>query len=264
MARIARKTETTETFEQIDARIRRVFTVLSKVSHGVVLGHIKAAIVSGAPGCGKSHSLEQALTAAEGTGTIRYTSMKGACSAIGLYKMLFECSEPGSVLLIDDCDDVFSDESSLNLLKACLDTGKTRRVHWNKESKALENEGVPRNFEFNGAVIFITNIDFAHEISKQNKMAPHYNALLSRSLYVDLRIHSKMEILVRVQQVVFENEFLHDNDINRKQAQEMVDWLTSNVNHLRCLSIRTVIQMAAFIKTDRDWRVMAEALLLNT
>jgi hypothetical protein len=29
------------------------------------------------------------------------------------------------------------------------------------------------------------------------------------------------------------------------------------------LSIRTVIQMANFVKTDRDWQDMAEALLLR-
>jgi hypothetical protein len=262
MARIARKTETTETFEQIDARIRRVFTVLSKVSHGVVLGHIKAAIVSGAPGCGKTFLLERDLARAEAEGKVRMQSVKGSMSAIGLYKMLFECSEPGNVLLIDDCDSIFADLDALNILKNALDTGKTRKVCWAKESKALESEGVPRSFEFKGAVLFITNIDFAREISKQNKMAPHYEALLSRSLYVDLKIHSKTEVMVRVGQVVFEDEFLQDNSITKRQATEMMTWLKSNVTGLRVLSIRTVIQMAAFVKTDNSWQDMAESLLL--
>lgn len=263
MARIARKTETTETFEQIDARIRRVFTVLSKVSHGVVLGHIKAAIVSGAPGCGKTYTLERDLTIAEAQGKVKMQSVKGSMSAIGLYKMLFECSEPGNVLLIDDCDSIFADLDALNILKNALDTGKTRKVCWAKESRALENEGVPRSFEFKGAVLFITNIDFAREISKQNKMAPHYEALLSRSLYVDLRIHSKTEVLVRINQVVFEEEFLDDNGITKRQATEMMTWLKANMLDLRVLSIRTVIQMAAFIKTDSHWQDMSECLLLN-
>lgn len=264
MARIA-KTEAkqTETLEQIDTRIRRVFAVLDKISRGIVLGHFKAAIVSGAPGSGKTHSLERELTTAETQGKIRYQSVKGAMSAIGLYRNLFECSEPGTVLVIDDCDSIFSDLDALNLLKNALDTGKTRRVHWAKESRVLNEEGIPRSFEFKGAVVFITNIDFSREIAKGNKMAPHYDALLSRSLYVDLRIHTKIEVLVRVRQVVFDEDFLQDNDINNKQAKEMMDWLSGHVDRLRTLSIRTVIQMAAMIKTDRHWQDMAEMLLLK-
>lgn len=265
MARIARKAVETvvETHEQIDARIRRVFNVLNKVAGGIVQGHLNAAIVSGAPGCGKTHGMERELSRAEKAGKITYNTVKGSMSPIGLYRSLYECSEAGSVLVIDDCDSIFGDLDALNLLKACLDTGKTRMVHWNKESRALADEGVPRKFEFKGAVIFITNIDFAHEILKGNKMAPHYEALLTRSLYVDLKVHTKKEVLVRVNQVVYEDEFLSDNGITRKQAEGMMAWLTAHVDHLRTLSIRTVIQMAALVKTDGAWQDMAECLLLK-
>lgn len=266
MARPRKNTEAArvgETLDVIDARIRKSFAVLDKVARGVVLGHINAAIVSGAPGCGKTHSLERELNIAQAQGKITYQSVKGSMSAIGLYRALFECCEPGSVLVIDDCDSVFGDLDAMNILKAALDTGKTRRVHWNKESRVLNEEGIPRSFEFKGAVLFITNIDFVREIAKQNKMAPHYEALLSRSLYVDMRIHSKTEVFVRVKQVVFDADFLSDNRLSKKQAEDMVQWLDAHLDRVRVLSIRTVIQMANFVKTDRDWQDMAEALLLR-
>lgn len=266
MARPRKNVETARASESLDAihnRILKSFSVLDKVARGVVLGHINAAIVSGAPGCGKTHSLERELNVAEAQGKITYQSVKGTMSALGLFRALYECSEPGSVLVIDDCDSVFGDLDAMNILKAALDTGKTRRVHWNKESRVLKEEDIPRSFEFRGAVLFITNIDFVREIAKQNKMAPHYEALLSRSLYVDMRIHTKTEVFVRVKQVVFDQDFLADNKLTHSQAQDMVQWLESNLEQVRVLSIRTVIQMANFVKTDRNWQDMAEALLLK-
>lgn len=252
-----------ESMETIDARIKRTFGVLSKVATGVIAGHIKSAIVSGAPGCGKTYTLEAALNAAATQGKINYQSVKGSMSAIGLYRALFECSQEGDVLVIDDCDSIFGDIDALNLLKAALDTGKTRKVHWNKESRVLNEEGIPRSFEFKGSVVFITNVDFAKEIERETKMAPHYDALLSRSLYLDLGIHNKREVLVRISQVVYSAEFLNNNGITAAAAKEMMTWLTANLVRVRVLSIRTILQLVTLVKTDGEWKEMAEAIMLK-
>jgi hypothetical protein len=252
-----------ESMADIDARIKHTFGVLSKVANGVINGHIRAAIISGAPGCGKTYTLEAALTAAAREERIRYESVKGSMSAIGLYRSLFECSSEDAVLVIDDCDSIFGDIDALNLLKAALDTGKTRKVHWNKESRVLNEEGIPRSFEFKGAVIFITNIDFAKEIEREVKMSPHYDALLSRSLYLDLGIHNKREVLVRISQVIYSDTFLKDNGISKEAAKEMMTWLTTNLARVRVLSIRTILQLVQLVKTDGDWKDMAEAIMLR-
>jgi hypothetical protein len=78
-----------------------------------------------------------------------------------------------------------------------------------------------------------------------------------------MRIHTKTEVFVRVKQVVFDADFLADNRLSKKQAEDMVQWLDQHLERVRVLSIRTVIQMANFVKTDRDWQDMAEALLLR-
>ena len=127
----------------------------------------------------------------------------------------------------------------------------------------LEEEGIPRDFEFKGAVVFITNTDFESEIQKDSKMSPHYRALMSRCLYVDLRIHTKREILVRIAQVVFSKEFLRENGVTKAQAQEMMRWLTEHLGMIRVLSIRTVLQLASMVKTDEDWKDMAEVTMLG-
>ena len=252
-----------ETLEDVGARIKSTFIVLNKVAKGLIDQNIRAVIVSGAAGCGKSYTLELALENAESDGTISYDSVKGAMSAIGLYRKLYESSEEGSVLVLDDCDSIFSDLDALNLLKAALDTGKTRKVHWNKESRVLADEGIPNSFEFNGSVVFITNIDFTAEIERDSKMTPHYKALLSRCLYVDLGIHSKREVLVRISQVMFSTEFLKNNDLSMEQAQKMMKWLNPKIERVRTLSIRTILQLASLVKTDSDWQGMADAIMLK-
>jgi len=252
-----------ESLPSIDARIRKTFSVLRRVAKGMIAGHLNAAIVAGAPGVGKTYTLERELRAAEDEGLIAYQSVKGSMSAVGLYKQLWECREPGSILLLDDTDSVFSDMDSLNLLKASLDTGKSRRVHWNKESKVLDAEGIDRAFDFEGGVVFITNINFMREINRGVKMSAHYEALVSRSLYVDLGIHSKREVLVRIGQVVFSREFLDNNGLTRSEAQEMLEWLAANLARVRTLSIRTILQLVSLVKTDGHWRDMAECLILH-
>ena len=252
-----------ESMNDIDARIKHTFAVLNKVAGGVIGGHIRAAIISGAPGCGKTYTLEAALTAAAREDKIRYESVKGSMSAIGLYRSLFECCEENCVLVIDDCDSIFGDIDALNLLKAALDTGKTRKVHWNKESRVLNEEGIPRSFEFKGAVIFITNIDFAKEVDREVKMSPHYEALLSRTMYLDLGIHNKREVLVRISQVVYSDTFLKENCITKDAAKDMMAWLTANLSRVRVLSIRTILQLVQLVKTDGEWKEMAEAIMLR-
>jgi hypothetical protein len=255
--------ENVETESNIDQRIQRTFKVLDKVAKGVIAGNMRSVIVSGAPGCGKTYTLENHLNEAAEKGSIELSEVKGSMSAIGLYKTLWENRDSNNVLLIDDCDSIFSDLDALNLLKAALDTGKTRRLCWNKMSRVLDEEGIDRSFTFEGSVIFITNIDFSREVARGNKMAPHYDALMSRSTYVDLGIHNKREVLVRIKQVSHSAEFLKNNGITSAQADVMIEWLSKHVARLRTLSIRTALQLASLLKTDSEWEEMAEVIMLK-
>lgn len=252
-----------ETMKEIDERIRRRFAVLEKVAEGVANGHIRSAIVSGATGCGKSYTLETVLRAAEASGRINYTSVRGTISAIALYQELWNNRHSSDVLVLDDTDAIYGDLDALNLLKAALDTSPVRRVHYNKESRILADLGIDRNFDFEGSIVFITNTDLTKAVEKGNKMSPHYAALLGRSIYCDLGIHSKREILVRIGQVVYSEKFLSANNISRKEAESMMAWLAPNLNRVVVLSIRTVLQLANLVKVDPNWQSMADELMLK-
>lgn len=248
---------------EIDARIRKTFDALTKVTQGVINGHLRSVIVSGAPGCGKTFTLERELGAGQTANKIKYGSIKGTMSAIVLYQKLYECQTKGSVLLIDDCDEIFGDLESLNILKAALDTGDTRMVHYGKESNILAEAGITSPFEFDGSVMFVTNIDFVAEIARGSKMSAHYEALVDRAIYVDLGIHSKREVLVRIGQVVFTPEFLRDNNLTTVEAKAMMAWLNTHQKKLRTISIRTILQLAALVKTDGHWQDLAEVVMLQ-
>ena len=73
----------------------------------------------------------------------------------------------------------------------------------------------------------------------------------------------RSEILVRIAQVVFSKEFLRENGVTKAQAQEMMRWLTEHLGMIRVLSIRTVLQLASMVKTDEDWKDMAEVTMLG-
>ena len=78
-------------------------------------------IVSGPPGVGKSHGVEEVLDRYATTGVDgrakTHEVIKGATSAIGLYCKLYKNADKGKVVVFDDCDSIFNDELSLNILK---------------------------------------------------------------------------------------------------------------------------------------------------
>lgn len=253
-----------ETETEISERIEKRFNVMDKMAKGSIAGVIKSLIISGAPGVGKTFTLERELNKASEKGLIRFESVKGKCSSIGLYIKLWECREDNSVLLLDDVD-VFSNEDSLNLLKAALDTGEQRIVSWQTASSYLEDMGIDKSFEFRGTVIFISNMDFDREIERGSKLAPHIDALISRSIYLDLGVHTKKEILVRVKQVVHNTDMLIGKGLTSEQIDSMLSWVEKHVNQLRNLSLRTMLHIADMVLTDsEEWQDIASVTMLKS
>ena len=193
-----------ETDEQAIERIAARFSILDEMAEAVSTSKVRAMIVSGPPGIGKSYGVERALEKQNMFEDIagssrRFEVVKGAMSPIGLYKKLYEHSAKGHVVCFDDCDAILYDDLALNLLKAALDTGAKRTLHWNTESRTLMAEGMPNSFEFNGGVVFITNVKFDNVKSK--KLQDHLQALQSRCHYLDLTIDSMRDRMLRIKQI---------------------------------------------------------------
>jgi len=197
----------TETDEQIKERLRERFEILNDMTRAVKKGDVRAMIVTGPPGVGKSFGVEEVLskhdlmaTVANNSKLKKYEVVKGAMSALGLYSKLYEYKDAKSILVFDDCDSVLQDELSLNILKAALDSSKKRTIHWNTDSRLLRDQGAPNSFEFKGGAIFITNIKFENVRSK--KLQDHLAALESRCHYLDLTIDTEREKMLRIEQII--------------------------------------------------------------
>jgi len=253
-----------ETDEQILDRMRDRFEILDDMTRAVKKGDVRAMIVTGPPGVGKSFGVEKVLSkhdvfanVAQDEKLKKYEVVKGAMSAIGLYSKLYHFSEKKNVLVFDDCDSILLDDLSLNILKAALDTSKKRTIHWNTDSSLLRREGVPDSFEFKGGAIFITNIKFDHVKSK--KLRDHLEALESRCHYLDLTIDTEREKLLRIQQVVTECGMLDSFELEDYAKLEVVDFVKANVPRLRELSLRTVLKVADLrVSFPNKWKAVAE------
>ena len=258
-----------ETDAEIIERLRERFEILEDMTRAVKRGAVRAMIVSGAPGVGKSFGVERVLSKHQLMADVandqklkKYEVVKGAMSAIGLYKKLYEFSAEKNILVFDDCDSVLLDDLSLNILKAALDTSKRRTIHWNTDSRLLRSEGVPNSFEFKGGAIFITNINFANIKSK--KLKDHLAALESRCHYVDLTIHSEREKMLRIRQIVSDG-MLAEYEFTDAEVAELVEFVDANKRRLRELSLRTVIKAADLMRSfpKGRWQRVAEVSLMR-
>ncbi len=257
------------TDDEIMERLRTRFNILDDMTRAVKKGDVRAMIVTGPPGVGKSFGVEKVLSkhdvfadVAQNEKLKKYEVVKGAMSAIGLYSKLYEYSDKKSILVFDDCDSVLLDDLSLNILKAALDSSKKRMIHWNTDSRLLRSEGVPNSFEFKGGAIFITNIKFDNVRSK--KLRDHLEALESRCHYLDLTIDTEREKLLRIRQVVSECGMLDDYEFSDLEKEVLIDFVDDNKKKLRELSLRTVLKIADLKRSmPGNWRAVAEVTCMR-
>lgn len=256
-----------ETEEDAMNRIATRFGVLDEMSRACIAGDIRAMIVTGPAGIGKSHGvtiqMEKATLFDQVAGNkTRFEIVKGAMSGIGLFAKLYKFSDAKNVLVFDDCD-IWEDQDAINVLKGALDSGKTRRISWNKDSRLLRDEGVPNSFNFNGSIIFITNKSF--DARKASKIQPHLDALQSRCHFLDLTVNTERDKMLRIKQVHRDAEggLFADYDFSQVQTDEIMSFITENHNKLREVSLRMCLKVADLVKISANWRELAKATCMK-
>lgn len=255
-----------ETDEEIIARLAERFEILDEMTKAVKSGDVRAMIVSGPPGVGKSFGVEKVLEKTDIFGKLagwkpKYEIVKGTMSSVGLYAKLYEYSDEKSVIVFDDCDTVLMEDLSLNILKAALDSSKKRYISWNTDSRLLRSEGIPDRFEFKGAAIFITNIKFDQVKSK--RLREHLNALESRCHYIDLQMDTTREKILRIKQIVAAG-MLNDYEFTEDEVEEIVSFIVDNKDKLRELSLRMVLKISDLRKSfPSSWQSMARTTCMT-
>ena len=256
-----------ETDEEVIERIRERFDILDEMTKAATNGDIRAMIVSGPPGVGKSFGVEQEIEKATLLDQIagrrlRAEVVKGSATPIGLYQTLYKYSDANCVLVFDDCDSILLDDVSLNLLKGALDSGKKRKISWLSESSTLRREGIPDSFNFNGSVIFITNLKF--DQMKSQKLRDHLDALQSRCHYLDLTLDTMRDKLLRIQQIAADGELFADYEFEQSAQDEIIAFMDVNKNKLREMSLRMALKIADLRKSfPNNWTAMAKTTCMK-
>jgi len=262
---------------EILARIEKRFSVMLRMVDGMIMGSIPSMIVSGAPGVGKTFNLEKKIRAEHEENGLDYSMIRGTCSAPGLYQALYYARN-GGIVVLDDCDSIFNDEQAFNILKSALDTGGERVIAWRKNSSwvynvrskefdddATENgdtDKFPNEFVFKGSCVFITNLDMKAKAAVDNKMGPHFRALVSRSTYIDLAMKSTRARVLWIKHV-FMGTMRQSESLSVAQATEILDFVFENKDRLQELSLRMVKHVCQFYKIGSDWRELVEETKMN-
>ena len=153
------------------------------------------------------------------------------------------------------------DETSLNLLKAALDSSKKRTLNWNTDSALLRREGIPDSFEFKGSVIFITNLKFD---KVRGKIKDHLDAIMSRCHYLDLTMDTMREKVLRCKQIVADG-MLNEYGFTAAEQNELMAFLLDNKEKMREISLRMVTKLADLKKSfgEDKWKRTAEVTCMR-
>ena len=256
-----------ETEDEAMTRIRERFEILTEMSKACIGGDIRAMIVSGPPGVGKSYGVEQEIEKATlfdkiAGKRLRAEVVKGSATPIGLYQALYKYSDENCVLVFDDCDSILLDDVCLNLLKGALDSGKKRKISWLSESSALRREGIPDSFDFKGSVIFITNLKF--DKMKSQKLRDHLDALQSRCHYLDLTLDTMRDKILRIKQIARDGVLFADYNFEPETQDSIFEFMETNQARLREMSLRMALKIADLRKLSPDnWRRLAETTCMK-
>lgn len=248
------------TDEDIRKDLTERFGILNLLTQGVVDGSVRSLVVTGAPGVGKTYSIEQVLSADE---SHKHEIVRGSISAVNLYMLAYRNRRAGQVVVLDDADSIFTDEPALNLLKALCDSSVTRHVSWMKESPVLIEQDIPKSFDYNGGFIFVSNLDFQKFVDAgRSRFAQHMEALMSRSLYLDLRLHGREELGVWVNHIAVEGRIFDREEVAEELRDPILTFLNENRPKLRELSIRTLLKACQIAKSHpENWQAMAKLIL---
>ena len=210
-------------------------------------------VVTGPGGLGKSHTVTTTL---ENSGLIDISGLdigddvptnsfrvvKGYSTAKGLYRTLYE--NRNSVVVFDDCDSVLKDATSLNILKAALDSYSRRIISYNAD---IRDEDLPNAFEFKGGVVFISNMS---NVALDQ-------AIVTRSLAVDLNMTTEQKI-ERMKHLLTQKDFMPEYDlVSKNDAMKLISRLADSVKEM---SLRTLIQVTKIRKSNPNgkWADLAE------
>lgn len=246
-----------ESDTEIAARIRDTYAAMDDMVKAVSANAVNSLVVAGGAGLGKSFGVNKTLSTIYG-GNYGYIFHRGYIKATHLFRLLWENRHKGQVIVLDDVD-IWDDIQTLNLLKAALELKETRRIGWGSEKEFTDEDGevIPRYFDYEGSIIFLTNEKIHEMIDAKNKYSPHLSAIESRSLVMDMNITSKREYRVALNIKVYEEGMLKNQGFKDSEVEEIMEFFDTNFDKFREVSLRMIEKIARIYRAVPDWQKSA-------
>jgi hypothetical protein len=234
-------------------------------------------IITGMAGVGKSQTVKETLKSIGLIPDVNYYFATGTVTTAGLYEVLFK--NRSGLVIFDDCDAVFKDPDSVNMLKGALDTYDVREISKLTKGNTFDSTGMsdsdiqemydkdpkkmPNKFEFKGQIIFISNLP-------EDKFD---DAIISRSLHVDVHL-DKDQIIQRMRDIMKKISPELDMEL-KSEALEYLIYITENFPVKFDLNIRTLIhsinlrsgnddEMTFGGKQEKVWKLLIKKYLVKT
>ncbi len=243
------------------ARLKAQFEVMEGLVGQVAAGAIRGLIIFGPAGIGKTYNVEKVLynyrdRIAPLIGVDANVEIcTGHMTSVGLVEALYRNRDAASTLVLDDIDTVLEKLDAINLLKAALDSGAQRTISYMSQNAALKKAGIPKQFEYNGSVILITNQDLGNSTAK---MAPHFKALVSRCYYFDLGFSGEDDCYAWIKHVAITTGMLG----GETATKDILQYMKRNLPELRELSLRTALKIKHVYKQP-NWNRIADFTVLT-
>jgi hypothetical protein len=199
------------------------FNFLEQLGGMVLNKVVSSLIVTGEGGLGKTYSVMKLITDQGLEEDVDYIRITGFTTPKALYRMLYDYQD--KIIIFDDCDSAFKDQASANILKAALDSSKTRRICWQSERVEKGEDGLPDSFEFTGQVFFISNVP----------LKKFSQPLRSRAYAVDLSMTFE-DKLERMETII--ESICPENDLMTKR--DALDFIIENGSEMDDLNFRTL------------------------
>jgi hypothetical protein len=247
---------------EIEERLNDLFEAMDIMTEATAHGMNRSLIISGPAGIGKTFGVEKVLANLGANYHVKQVS--GFMRLTGLYRLFYENRHKNCTIVFDDSDSIFADEDKLNLLKNATDTKDVRKLSWGAETTMETENGqaIPREFAFEGNVIFITNTDMQSMVDRGGRLSEHFEALISRSHYLAVSMPEKQDYIVRIKQVL-RGGMLRNLGFSVNDEQIIVGFMEDNAERLRELSLRMVLKLAQLAKMSPKWERLAAATCMK-
>jgi len=211
--------------------VEKIFDNLSDFTRVVSGKHSNSLLVRGPGGIGKTYTIQDTLDKDE----TPYVILKGYSAPAAFYNYLHRHRD--SLIILDDCDNIFDEKVGLNVLKAVLDTYDTRQVSWNSTTAVVDK----KHFTFNGQIIFISNLSL-------RRLSGHLEALLTR-------IHVYSMDLTR-EDMVEKMKYIAGSCTYKKSTEEdrqiVVKFLEEKRDLIPTLNLRHYVKALDLMAFSRD------------